>query len=249
MTNTSLVTFLLDKSGSMQANKGATIDGFNTYLAGLQAEKDADIDFTFLQFDSRGFDKICIAAPIEDVLPLTDTTYQPLGGTPLIESATKTIRAVEASLGKRDDKPRIVICFQTDGQENASGAEFTWDSLRSLIFEKQAAGWEFNFLGAGIDAYVQGGQMGIKPENTMSYNLDPATTRRAFAASARRTSDYAAMRAHSAGYTDLDRAEAGDEFKINPEALAKLRPLRHHPPAVSPIQAERPAETTEDLSL
>ncbi len=56
----------------------------------------------------------------------------------------------------------MVICIQTDGLENAS-TEHTWAELNLLIKEKAKLGWQFNFMGAGIDAYEQGRQMGIPP--------------------------------------------------------------------------------------
>ena len=209
----SLVTFLLDRSSSMLSGKGATIEGFNGYLAGLQAEKDAKIDFTFLQFDSISLDKVCVAIPVVDAKPLTDETYQPRGGTPLIRAAIQTIQAVAASLLARDDKPKVVICIQTDGEENESGREFTWTSLQNLVAAKQAEGWEFNFLGAGIDAYQQGARMGISALNTMSYDRTQAhTVKEAFSASAANTAGFAAGRVGSTAYSNAQRGAAGDRF-------------------------------------
>jgi hypothetical protein len=50
---TTLVTFLLDRSGSMGQK---TIGGFNVYLETLQNDGEAT-KFTLLQFDSGGIDK------------------------------------------------------------------------------------------------------------------------------------------------------------------------------------------------
>src|SRR4051794_12591414 len=125
----SLVTFLLDRTGSMQSCKDATIEGFNGYLAGLQAEPDADILFSLVQFDHFGgrvqLEKVCVTTPVADVQPLNEETFVPRGGTPLIDAAYYTIRAVEAVVAIRTDKPRIVVCIQTDGEENQS-ADHTW---------------------------------------------------------------------------------------------------------------------------
>src|SRR4051812_27562342 len=108
-------------------------------------------------------------SPVADVKALTEETFEPRGGTPLIDAAYNTIKAVEAVAAMRTDKPRIVVCIQTDGEENQS-TEYCWEELRGLIEDKQQAGWEFNFLGAGIDAYDQGSRMGVAMENTLSYN-------------------------------------------------------------------------------
>jgi hypothetical protein len=241
---TSLITFLLDRSYSMLKCKDATIEGFNGYVAKMQSEPDATIDFTFLQFDDISLDKVCVAIPIADFQLLTDTTYQPRGGTPLIEAAIQTINAVAESLKKRTDDPKVVICIQTDGDENASKRDYTWDALQALVAEKQALGWQFNFLGAGINAYNQGAKMGIAEAATMSYDIgDRERTRSAFAASATRATNFVAGRAKTAEYTAHDRLNAGDIY-ASPR-VATLPPVikRSHavPARPAPLDLTTPA--------
>lgn len=206
-----LVTFLLDRSGSMDAIKAATIEAFNAYLDTLKAGGDG-IEFSFLQFDTQSLDKICVNEPVTKVQGLTPLTYQPRGGTPLIDAAYKTIKAVESALPSRKDKPKIVVCIQTDGEENQS-TEHTWESLSALVKAKIADGWQFNFMGAGIDAYAQGAKMGIAAMSTMSY--DPSkvqTTLAAFAASAHNTMSYASGDAANTDYSFVQRGASGDAF-------------------------------------
>lgn len=207
-----LVTFLLDRSGSMGSCKAATIEGFNAYVGSLKTEQETVIDFTFLTFDTGSLDKIYVAEPIANVALLTNESYQPRGGTPLIDASVKTINATDAALKQRDSNTRVVVCIQTDGYENAS-AEHTWEELQALIAAKTAAGWEFLFMGAGIDAYAQGARMGIGALNTMSYDhTRRETTVAAFAASARNSADFGAARAMSTSYSAGQRLAAGDRF-------------------------------------
>ncbi len=212
----SMVVFLLDRTGSMASCKDATIEGFNGYLGRLQAEQGAEILFSLVQFDHHAgqlqLEKFCVMAPVAEVDALTDQTFQPRGGTPLIDAAYSTIKAVVAVAAIRTDKPRIVVCIQTDGHENCS-VEHGWVELRGLIQRKQKEGWEFNFLGAGIDAYVQGARMGVAMENTMSYGDDCSENlMAAFTASARTTADFATLRANTTAFSKEDRARAGDAF-------------------------------------
>jgi uncharacterized protein YegL len=209
---TTLVTFLLDRSGSMQHNKASTIEAFNAYLSSLKEETDATIDFTFLQFDTGGIEKVCVATPITNVVPLTNATYQPRGGTPLIDAAYKTIKAVEEAVIRIGGAPKVVVCFQTDGQENES-TEHTLEELSALISARTAEGWQFNFMGAGIDAYAQARAMGIAAMSTMSYNhTDKAATRASFTASAENTRAFASGRAQNTNYSVGQRTAAGDRF-------------------------------------
>jgi hypothetical protein len=206
-----LVTFLLDRTGSMEAIRDDTIGGFNAYLDGLKGNGEAKIDFTLIQFDSVSLDKICVAVPVAQVAKLTRETYQPRASTPLIDAAVKTINAVEASLLSAP-AAKVVICIQTDGQENSS-TEHTWGELNALVKEKSAKGWQFNFMGVGIDAYDQGARMGIAPAATMAYDhSDSAAVRAAFAGSAESTRRYVVGAAPTTAYAPEEKAAAGDRF-------------------------------------
>lgn len=207
----SYVTLLLDRSGSMSLIKSPTIEGFNTFVLGLQKEKNADILFTFLQFDSDSVDKRIVAAPVKEVPLLTDATFQPRGSTPLIDAAYQTIKAIEGAIAREEKKPKVVVCIQTDGQENCS-REHTWDELAVLVKAKQEEGWQFNFLGAGIDAYKQAAQMHIDRGSTVSYGVGLGSTRAAFSATATNSSNFSSGMSASVNYTGLQKAASGDEF-------------------------------------
>jgi hypothetical protein len=211
MMEKTLVTFLLDRSGSMGICRDSTIEAFNGYLDGLKEEPEG-IDFTFLQFDTRSLDKLCVAQPVMKVPNLTTATYIPRDGTPLIDAAYKTIKAVEAAVEKDGGSPKVVICIQTDGEENSS-TEYTWEELHGLVHEKTKQGWQFNFMGAGIDAYEQGARMGIAAVGTMSYDhLDKAATRASFRAASANTREFANNRSLNTNFSASQRMAAGDRF-------------------------------------
>jgi hypothetical protein len=212
MSDKTVVAFLLDRTGSMEHIRDDTIGAFNAYLQALQ-EGDEDITFSLLLFDSVSIDKICTNVPVKDVERLSRETYVPRAWTPLIDAAYKTIKAVEAYVEGKGDK--VVICIQTDGDENSS-TEYTWQDLNDLIKEKTAAGWQFNFMGAGLDAYKQGQRMGISVGQTMSYDhSDLAATRAAFVSNARNTSRYASGMSANTVYSAEQKQRAGDRFDPN----------------------------------
>jgi hypothetical protein len=145
------------------------------------------------------------------VSKLIRDTYQPRASTPLIDAAYKTIEAVEASLAAKPAE-KVVICIQTDGQENAS-TEHNWDDLNAMVKAKASEGWQFNFMGVGIDAYHQGARMGIAPAATVAYDhRDPQATRAVFAASAANARDYASGIRPSSAYCATQKRSAGDPF-------------------------------------
>ena len=209
MTKTS-ITFLLDRTGSMQRILKGTISGFNAYLDVLK-EDTGELYFTLIQFDSVSTDIVYANLPIADVPHLSCETYKPRGWTPLIEAAWRAIKAVEKSVAGTPAK--VIVCIQTDGEENASGCDYTWQMLNDLIKEKTALGWQFNFMGASMDAYQQAGRMGISAGSTMSYDgQSGVATKEAFAGTARNARSYASGQSAGTGYSTAQKAAAGDVY-------------------------------------
>lgn len=143
-----LVAFLLDRTGSMDACKTETIKGFNSYIEELRAkDKKGEMRFTLTQFDSEAVDIIHDAVPLKEVRALTDETFTPRAFTPLYDAIGKTIRATEA---KATGKYKVLFVTLTDGQENAS-TEWNSDSIKVLIKKKEdEAHWTFAYIGMGI---------------------------------------------------------------------------------------------------
>ena len=216
-----LVTLLLDRSGSMESCRSSTIEAYNDYVTGLK-KSPTPIMFTFLQFDSQSLDKVHFEKAINDIPNLNMQGFVPRGMTPLVESATKTIRALDEAIKKKKEKPKVVVAIQTDGYENASGPEYTWEALKALIETKKNDGWQFNFLGAGIDAYDQAAKMGVHAGGTVSYDSsDPAKTRSAFVGLASNTAGYASGLAATTDWNDQQKSDAGDQYFNTNETNSK----------------------------
>lgn len=218
-TQPTLVAFLLDRTGSMESVKAQTIAGFNAYLGGLQAEE-AEIAFSLIQFDSVSIDVLHANAPVRDVVPLTEDSYQPRASTPLIDACVKTIRAMEVAVAERAGSPKVVVTFQTDGEENCS-TEHDWIELNLLIKEKMGQGWQFNFLGAGIDAYQQGAMMGLSEDAVVSYDKDSVDrTEAVFSARASRARAFAVGDVADMSIAASEKAAAGDRYAGQPRKPA-----------------------------
>lgn len=214
-TEKTLVTLLLDRSGSMQAVKDDTLGAINGYLAELR-ESPADIRFSLVLFDSheRGLDleRVVVGEKVAKVRDLAPADFRPRGTTPLIDAACTTIQAVAESLDVLASAPKVVIAIQTDGMENAS-REFAWSDLKALIAEKEAQGWQFVFMGCGIDAYAQGRRMGLREDKVLAYGREGETTRAAFSAHARRTAAFAESRSAEVAFEVAEKEAAGDRWR------------------------------------
>jgi hypothetical protein len=236
------ITFLLDRTGSMSSIKDDTIKAFNSYLDSV-GETKGDIEFSLIQFDSVSLDKCCVRVPIAEATRLNNGNYQPRSTTPLIDAAYKTIKAVEESLNGQ--KPKVIICIQTDGYENAS-TEYNWDQLNTLIKEKTLLGWQFNFIGAGIDAYNTGARMGIAPMATMSYDL--AQSANAMRGLAQSHSGYASGQSVNSHISMATRGLSGDVHAANYGVGGS--PIPTPPVTVKPVtppaKAKKPARSLVD---
>lgn len=177
------VHFLLDRSGSMAAMAPDVIGGFNAFLRNQQSQPGRS-RMTLVQFDSGDlFEVLTDAAPLRRVRGLSARTFQPRGGTPLWDAVGELITRASVRqeqrrlLGKRPEE--TVVAVYTDGEENQS-VRFTGETIRRLIEAKKEEGWTFVFLGAGLDAYAEGGRIGVGVGSTQSFAPDGQGARLAF---------------------------------------------------------------------
>lgn len=204
--NAAHVTFLLDKSASMAIIVQQTIDGFNDYVSALKRWD--KIVFTLAQFDSVDYEITHNAIPISYVTKLDQSSYSPRGGTPLYVSIIRTILDKEKQVLEQGGKPAVVITIQTDGEDSNGNLAELQECKRQIARVRQAYGWQFQFLGVGIDAYQLSTTLGIAPLSTMAY--DPDRSQDAFSSAGNRAVSFITGRAKDAGFSQQDRIAAGD---------------------------------------
>lgn len=207
---TTFVSFLLDETGSMEPIAEDTVDGFNEYLDTLKKTGE-DIVFSFVSFNSSETRRRYVAEPIASVKPLKRRDYKPRHTTPLIDAAVKIIKATEEAVEHRGDDPNVVVVMQTDGLENVS-VEYTNADLAALMKEKDAAGWQFVFLGAGVDAFAaaRAAGMHIPAERIVSYSR--GLSRAAFKETAMNVGEFSKSGdAEMLRYSPRQRKALGDE--------------------------------------
>ncbi len=154
------VALLLDRSGSMSANKIETISAVNSYID--KTKEKFKGRFVLTQFDSESID-IVHDGKIKDVEHLTNESYQPRGMTPLLDAIGKTLEAFNT-----DGFENIVFVIMTDGAENHS-REYKLEAIRAKIEEKRSIGWQVSYLGTNVDAFHEAGQLGIAQGQTINY--------------------------------------------------------------------------------
>lgn len=163
MKTQTIVSFILDKSGSMGIVRDATISGFNEYLTTLKNDAMTDYNFSLTLFDTDVIKKESV--PIASVPALTSETYIPAGNTALYDAVCSTIKQIP-----NDTDKKVIVIIMTDGEENAS-REYTQVHMRDLIKEREAKGnWKFVYLGANQDSYASAQKFGISAMNASNFN-------------------------------------------------------------------------------
>lgn len=162
MKDTTDITIILDRSGSMQAIRGDTVGGFNAFLEEQKKLPDP-ASLSLIQFDHE-YEPVYRGIDIREAAQLTLETFVPRGNTALYDAVGRTIVKTGERLAKlpEAERPkRVLHLIITDGAENAS-REYTAAMLHSMITEqREKYSWEFVFLGANQDAVLNAQQIGV----------------------------------------------------------------------------------------
>lgn len=173
---TTELVFILDKSGSMAGLEKDTIGGFNALLD-KQRKLPGEVRVTTVLFNQE-YELLHDRVSLEGILPMTDGDYEVGGMTALLDAVGSTIQKISnAQKGtlKKHQADRVMFVITTDGLENSS-CEYTYKKIHEMIASKKAAGWEFIFLGANIDAVATAKKFGVDEEFAVDYHADAEGT-------------------------------------------------------------------------
>lgn len=179
-----IISVVIDESGSMESLQEKTISGFNEYITTLK-QKGVKGRVTLTKFNSvKGAEIVYSNRLLSNVPKLNKDTYQPAECTPLYDAIGKTVKKLD-----RACTDKVIMVIITDGLENASH-EYSQSQIREMITSRQNKGWSFVYLGANQDSWAAGGAIGIVGYTISNY--DPIHTRHIYGAAATMTCCYAA---------------------------------------------------------
>lgn len=165
---TTVVTFVLDESGSMDRNRQRTIEGFNDYISELKEDTTSTL-LRLQTFNSNGFKVPFQFEDIHELDELTQLDYIPAAMTPLLDAVGLAISDTEKFLTDIPGEPQVIVTIMTDGLENAS-TTYTAGQIQQRIEEKKSQGWIFTYLGANHDAWSVGRNMGIDRKDVSRFS-------------------------------------------------------------------------------
>jgi hypothetical protein len=172
------VYVLIDMSGSMESIRGDVIGGFNTLLATQRAEAEDGSRATVVLFDSvEPNHVVCSGVPVREVVDLDERTYEPRGGTPLLDATGVLIQRADREATERAaaglPAEDILFVTITDGAENQS-REYRRDDILAMVEERRARGWDFVFLSADLDAFDDAERMGYAASDMAAWDKSSA---------------------------------------------------------------------------
>lgn len=191
VAKTTVVTLLLDTSGSMESVRDATISGYNEYINSLK-EDGGKFKVSLTLFDTGPNGKLRLdqrhqAINIDDVPELTRETFRPDGGTPLYDAFCTTLNGIH---DRPDEKYLFVVL--TDGGENAS-REYSEKQLAAMKQRLEDKGnWTFVYVGANQDSWATASKWGFSASNVSNYNSTTAGTSVLFASLGKSTRSFSA---------------------------------------------------------
>jgi uncharacterized protein YegL len=149
-----VISVLLDKSGSMWAEKDETIKAYNDYLDQITED---DVWVILTLFDSVSIEMAHTLAPHSGALRLNDENYIPGGITPLFDAIAHAIRHMEVESRNLEVAkgvvPSVLFLVVTDGQENDS-REYDLERIQKYMGDvEKSKGWEFAYLGVGPEGW------------------------------------------------------------------------------------------------
>jgi Mg-chelatase subunit ChlD len=173
------IVVLLDRSGSMESIAGDVIGGYNGFI-NQQRQNGADAIVTLVQFDSQDSHEVVYEGiRLDEVPALTAQTFVPRGSTPLFDATGQLVAKIrqQQAVDSRAThlQPDVVFVTITDGEENHS-TEYNLTHVRELIANCEAQGWTFVYLSAGIDAFGDADQIGVKSGRTRAFRASKAGT-------------------------------------------------------------------------
>ena len=168
------IVFMLDMTASMQPLAAETVIGFNNFIE-EQKKVPGEAKVTLITFNSNKTEKVYNCVDLTTIQPMKQEEYRPNGMTPLLDTIGNTIKETGERLKNTDepDRPeKLIVCIMTDGEENFSHTYDRKQVFDMVKHQKDVYKWEFVFLGANQDSFLEAGRLGVDKKDIQNYTSD-----------------------------------------------------------------------------
>ncbi len=172
--NSTDITVVLDRSGSMQSCKADAEVGLNAFIR-QQAAQPGEAIFSLVQFDDA-YEVVHSGVKLKNKIP--ECFIAPRNGTALLDAIGRAIIENDGRLISvpENDRPGLVVfVIITDGAENSSRV-FTKATVKTMIeYYQSVHKWQFTYIGANQDAFAEAGGIGIDPSSSLDFDGEKTT--------------------------------------------------------------------------
>lgn len=173
---------VLDESGSMSSHVETAIDGYNEFLDNQKSLDAGRATLTRTIFNHE-FPPRMTHADLGAAEPLSEETYNPGGRTALLDAVGYTIDEMGErfdAMGEADKPANVLVTIITDGKENSS-QEYSASQIEDKIQQQEEEwGWEFIYIGAGVDDFADPDAMGISDQKRAKQTGDTEGVQQAY---------------------------------------------------------------------
>jgi hypothetical protein len=208
-TDFTRIAIVLDRSGSMEPLREATVEGINQFLR-AQQQLPGSATVKLVRFDTEY--EVVFDKPLHEVPLLTQEDFVPRGATALLDAQGKTIDDLGEELARMPETARpakVIVVTLTDGLENASKYYTGYKVAEMIKRQREIYSWEFIYLGANQDAVKVAASMNIPAAAAMTYAPSPRAVGSTFSSLASYVSR--TRGGEKADFTAAERATAIDE--------------------------------------
>jgi len=213
-TNLTWIVMVLDKSGSMSSIKSDVIGSFNTFI-NEQKKVEGEASASLLLFDSK-MNQVYENVNIKEIQKLNESTYVPSNCTALYDAIGTSLKSTKEKIKILSDEQKpesVIFVIITDGMENSShiyNKEYVFNKIKK---REEKDSWKFIYMGANQSAYAEGGKIGIKKFNTVTYTPDSNGIKVAFASANTYTTNYRNSKDKANFNQDLNQIYKEEESK------------------------------------
>lgn len=223
------IVVLLDRSGSMGICASGTIEGYNSYIAG-QKHLPGKCLVSLIQFDDQ-YEPNYQGMLVRDVPPLHRESYHPRGWTALLGAVGLAIDQTGkrlADLSENDRPSKVLFVIITDGHENSSpnynwSRAYTAGRVKEMVrHQTNKYSWQFIYLGANQDAFLESAKLGITTECTLNFDYTPGGVKKMSEVLCAATTNYRGLvGSQLSNYKAFDGLQHAND--VNIETLNKLQ--------------------------
>lgn len=164
------IVLLVDRTGSMgvpDSKRSEAEKAVNQFIE-EQKQQEGKCNLTLVEFNTE----TVFIHNREDIQKVGEYKLIPGGMTALVDAVGKTIDETGDRLREtsEDQRPGVVVfVVMTDGEENSS-REYSKHQIKEMKQKQEEDyNWKFVFLGSDIDAFNEGGSLGMSGAGTLGF--------------------------------------------------------------------------------